>query len=133
MYCAIDDEDSINDGVERVKKILFNNFARINEAEKIKSKIKELGQYTVIDNITFKLKEKKDICEAEFSNLGLKGVQISSHYVKDYEKLLAIGIWCILKMDYFYDEEIRDVSTFNIGNLTPIQMPNLGMEPTQLE
>lgn len=128
MYCATDDEDSVNDGVERVKKILADNFVRPDEAEKIKSKIKELGQYTVIDNITVKLNEKKDIYEAEFSNLGLKGVQISSHYVKDYEKLLGGGIWCILKMNYFYDEEVRDISPFNIGNLTPIQLPNLDME-----
>ena len=60
--------------------------------------------------------------------MGLKGVQISSHYVKDYEKLLGGGIWCILKMNYFYDEEVRDISPFNIGNLTPIQLPNLDME-----
>lgn len=158
MYCATDDEDSINEGVERVKNILSDNFVRPDESEKIKSKIRELGQYTVIDKLTVKLNEKKDFYEAEFSNLGLKGVQISSHYVKEFEKLLAGGIWCILRMNYFYDEEIRDSSPFNIGNLTPIQMPNLdineimegrkhftkdewidvllrsiGMEPTQLE
>lgn len=128
MYCATDDEDSINEGVERVKNILTDNFVRPDEAEKVKSKIRELGQYTVIDKITVKLNEKKDIYEAEFSNLGLRGVQIASHYVKEYEKLLAGGIWCILRMNYYYDEEIRDVSPFNIGNLTPIQMPNLDME-----
>lgn len=128
MYCATDDEDSINEGVERVKKILSDNFVRPDEAEKIKSKIRELGQYTVIDKLTVKLNEKKDFYEAEFSNLGLKGVAISSHYVKEFEKLLAGGIWCILKMNYFYDEEVRDASPFNISNLTPIQMPNLDME-----
>lgn len=37
MYCATDDEESINDGVERVKKILSDNFVRPDEAEKIKS------------------------------------------------------------------------------------------------
>ncbi|MDU1350583.1 protease Lon-related BREX system protein BrxL [uncultured Clostridium sp.] len=128
MYCATDDEDSINEGVERVKKILSDNFVRPDEAEKIKSKIRELGQYTVIDKLTVKLNEKKDFYEAEFSNLGLKGVAISSHYIKEFEKLLAGGIWCILKMNYFYDEEVRDASPFNISNLTPIQMPNLDME-----
>lgn len=128
MYCATDDEEGIQDGVERVKKILSDNFVRPDEAEKVKSKIKELGQFTVIDKITVKLNDKKDIYEAEFSNLGLKGVQISPHYVKDFEKLLAGGIWSILKMNYFYDEEIRDISPFNIANLTPIQMPNLDME-----
>lgn len=128
MYCATDDEDSINEGVERVKKILSDNFVRPDEAEKVKSKIRELGQYTVIDKLTVKLNEKKDFYEAEFSNLGIKGVEISPHYVKEFEKLLAGGIWCVLKMNYYYDEEVRDSSPFNISNLTPIQMPNLDME-----
>lgn len=128
MYCATDDEESINDGVERVKNILAENFVRPDEAEKVKSKIKELGQYTIIDKLTVKLNERKDIYEAGFSNLGLKGVRISSHYVKEFEKLLGGGIWCILKMNYFYDEECRDESPFNITNLTPIQMPNLDMD-----
>ena len=128
MYCATDDEDSINDGVERVKSILSDNFVRPDEAEKVKSKIRELGQYTVIDKITVKLNERKDVYEAEFSNLGLKGVEISSKHVKDFEKLLAGGIWCILKMGYFYDEENKNVSPFTIMSLTPIQMPNLDTE-----
>src|SRR4051812_7778273 len=84
MYCATNDENSINDGVEMVKKILSDNFVRPDEAEKVKSKIKELGRYTVIDKITVKLNEKKDVYEAEFSNLGLKGVAISSHFVKEF-------------------------------------------------
>ncbi|RKD27639.1 ATP-dependent Lon protease [Caminicella sporogenes DSM 14501] len=128
MYCATDDEDSINEGVERVKKILSDNFVRPDEAEKVKSKIRELGQYTVIDKVTVKLNEKKDIYEAEFSNLGLKGVEIAPHYVKEYEKLLSGGIWCILKMSYYYDEEVKEISPFNISKLTPIQMPNMDIE-----
>jgi ATP-dependent Lon protease len=128
MYCATDDEDSINDGVERVKNILAQNFVRPDEAEKIKSKIRELGQYTVIDKVTVKLNEKKDIYEAEFSNLGLKGVEVAPHYVKEYEKLLAGGIWCILKTSYYYDEELRNVNPFKIDSLKPIQMPRLDIE-----
>ena len=158
MYCATDDEDLIDEGVERVKRILADNFVRPDEAEKVKSKIRELGQYTVIDKLTVKLNAKKDQYEAEFSNLGLKGVPIAPHYVKEYDKLLAGGIWCILKMDYYFDEDVKDASPFNISNLNPIQMPNLelseimegrskftkeewidilirsiGMEPTNLE
>ena len=128
MYCATDDEESINEGVERVKKILAENFVRPDEAEKIKSKIRELGKYTVIDKLTVKLNAKKDVYETEFSNLGLKGVPIAPHYVKDYDKLLGGGIWCILKMDYFFDEDSKGESPFNISNLTPIQMPNLDLE-----
>ncbi|MGL5711504.1 MAG: protease Lon-related BREX system protein BrxL [Paraclostridium sp.] len=127
MYCATDDEESINEGVERVKKILSENFVRPDEAEKVKSKIRELGKYTVIDKLTVKLNAKKDLYEAEFSNLGLKGVPIAPHYVKDYDKLLGGGIWCILKMDYYFDEDNKDTSPFNISSLNPIQMPNLDL------
>lgn len=43
MYCATDYEDSINVGVERVKDILSDNFVRHDEAEKIKSKIRDMS------------------------------------------------------------------------------------------
>ena len=128
MYCATDDEDGIREGFETVKRILAENFVRPDEAEKVKSKIREIGKYTVIDKVSVKLNEKKDVYEAEFSNLGIKGVAISPTYVKQYEKLLCGGKWCIIKMDYYYDEEARGTSPFNISNLTPIQMPNLDME-----
>jgi ATP-dependent Lon protease len=128
MYCATDDEDSINDGVKRVKQILSENFVRPDEAEKVKSRIRELGQYTVIDKLTVKLNEKRDVYEAEFSNLGLNGVQVSPSYVKEFEKLLAGGIWCILKIQYYYDEEARNSNPFIIESLKPIQMPNLDMD-----
>lgn len=92
MYCATDDDESINEGVERVKNILADNFVRPDEAEKIKSKIREQGRYTVIDKLTVKLNEKRDVYEAEFSNLGLKNVEIDSNYVKEFDKLLGGGI-----------------------------------------
>lgn len=128
MYCATDDEKSMNDGVQMVKKILSDNFVRPDEAEKVKSKVKELGKYTVIDKIGVKLNDKKDIYEAEFSNLGLNGVPISSHYVKEFDKLLAGGIWCIVKMEYYFDEESKGTSPFSIESVTPIQMPNMDLE-----
>ena len=128
MYCATDDEDSIKEGVQRVKNILSENFVRPDEAEKVKSKIREIGQYTVIDKLTVTLNDKKDIYEAEYSNLGLKGVAIGPQYIKEFEKLLAGGIWCIVKMNYYYDEEVRNSNPFIITDLKPIQMPNLDMQ-----
>lgn len=128
MYCATDDEESINEGVERVKNILADNFVRPDEAEKIKSKIREMTRYTVIDKLTVKLNEKKDIYVAEFSNLGLKNVEISSKYVKDFEKLLGGGIWCIVKVQYYYEDSVLDPNPFIIESVTPIQMPNMDME-----
>jgi ATP-dependent Lon protease len=127
MYAATDDEENIREGLERVKKILAENFVRPDEAEKIKSKIRELGQYSIIDKVTVSLNAKIDTYEAEFSNLGLKGVPISPNYVKEYDKLLAGGIWCMLKMEYFFDEEIKNHNPFRISSLKPIQLPNMDL------
>ena len=30
-------------------------------------------------------------------------------------------------MDYYFDEDAKDASPFNISNLNPIQMPNLDL------
>jgi len=127
MYCASDDEVIIQEGLETVKRILAENYVRPDEGEKVKSKIRELGNYKIIDKVTVKLNEKRDIYEAVLSNLGVKGIEISSATVKQYEKLLVGGIWCILNLEYFYEEQ-RKSSPFIVTQLKPIQMPNLDME-----
>ena len=143
MYCATDDEASIEAGVERVKGILADNFVRPDEAEKIKSKIRELGSYTVIDKVEAKLDPDSDTYLAIFSNLNLKNVLIEDKYIKQYEKLLAGGIWCVLRMNYSRLEERYDafdeapskgsskkgkISPFEIEELTPIQLANMDMD-----
>lgn len=127
MYCATNDERAINDGVENVKRILADNFVRPDEAEKIKSKIKEKGIYTIIDKITVRLNERLDIYQAEFSNLGIKDALISEEYIKKYEKLLVGGIWCIIKVSYSYDDQDRHKSPFIVSSLDPIQLPNMDL------
>ena len=44
-YCASDDEETIQDGLKTVKKILSENYVRPDEAEKVKSLIRERGRY----------------------------------------------------------------------------------------
>lgn len=127
MYCSNNDSGTISEGVERVKAILADNYVRPDEAEKVKSKIRERGDYKVIDKVTAKLNEKKDVYEATFSNLGLTQVELSPQTIKTNEKLLAGGIWCIVTLTYFYDEE-RKNSPFLVKELKPIQMPNIDME-----
>src|SRR5258706_7670499 len=57
MYCASDDEETIRDGLETVKRILAENYVRPDEAERVKSYIRERGSYKVIDKVTVKLNE----------------------------------------------------------------------------
>jgi len=127
MYCSTTDEDLIEQGVTTVKNILSENFVRPDEAQKIISKLRERGSYTVIDNVSVKLNFKNDIYEAEFSNLGIKNVPVSEKYASEFERLLCGGIWCIIQLEYFYDEGDKNRCPFIIQKLTPIQMPNLDL------
>src|SRR4051812_34940210 len=100
MYCASDDDVIIQDGMKTVKQILSENYVRPDEAEKIKSKIKERGSFKVIDKVTVHLNEKRDTYEALLSNLGIKDAEVSAGDVKRYEKLLVGGIWSIITVHY---------------------------------
>ena len=126
MYCATDDPEVIEQGLQNVKTILAENYVRPDEAEKVKSLVRERGTYKIIDRVTVRLNEKKDKYEASFSNLGIRDAEISAGIVKEYEKLLVGGIWCIATMNY-YHEEGQKGSPFGVTILKPIQMPNMNM------
>lgn len=128
MYCSSLDEDEIEAGVETVKRILAENYVRPDEAQKIIAKLREKGTYTVIDRVSVHLNIREDIYEAEFSNLGIKQVPTAESYIRDYERLLCGGIWCIVQMEYYYDEADKNRSPFLIHKLTPIQMPSLDFD-----
>lgn len=127
MYCASDDPEIIEQGLRNVKTVLAENYVRPDEAEKVKSLVRERGSYKVIDRVTVKLNERKDKYEASFSNLGIKDAEISAGIVKEYEKLLVGGIWVIATLSYYF-EEGQTNSPFGVRLLKPIQMPNMNME-----
>ena len=128
QYCSSDDNSVIETGVENVKHILAENFVRPDEAQKILSILRQRGSHTVIDKVTVTLNIKKDIYEAEFSNLGLKGIAIDEEYPTKYDRLLCGGIWCIVQLDYEYVEEERNGLPISIRKLTPIQMPHIDID-----
>lgn len=129
QYCSSDDPELIEKGVESVKHILADNFVRPDEAQKILSQLRQRGNYTVIDRIAVKLDIKKDAYFAEFSNLGLRDVPIEEDYPAKFDRLLCGGIWCIIQLNYeFDDEDYRSVNPIQIAKLTPIQMPHIDIE-----
>lgn len=133
QYCSSDDPELIEKGVESVKHILADNFVRPDEAQKILSQLRQRGNYTVIDRITVKLDIKKDAYFAEFSNLGLRDVPIEEDYPAKFDRLLCGGIWCIIQLNYeFDDEDYRSVNPIQIAKLTPIQMPHIDIEELKL-
>lgn len=128
QYCNSEDESVIQEGIENVKRILADNYVRPDEAQKILSILRERGSYTVIDKITVHLNIKDDRYDAEFSNLGIKDIPVNPEYVKNYDRLLCGGIWCIVQLTYEYVEEDKKVTPIRVRKLTPVQMPHIEMD-----
>jgi len=128
QYCSSDDAQIVEDGVKNVKRILSENFVRPDESQKVLSALRERGSYTVIDRITVNLNIKHDRYEADFSNLAIRNIPISSNYVSEYDRLLCGGIWCIVGLEYEYIEEDKKSTPIRIVKLTPIQMPHIDMD-----
>jgi ATP-dependent Lon protease len=126
-YCASPDEEVVAEGLQTVKRILSDNFVRPDEAEKIKSLIRERGSYRVIDKVSVQLNEKRDQYEAHFLSLGIKDVVVPTATVKEYDKLLVGGMWALVTLEYFYEEGQKG-SPFSVRQLKPIQMPNMDMD-----
>lgn len=156
MYCATDDEEAINIGIQKIRRILSENYVRPDQSEYVKSKIKENGQYTIIDKITVVFDDREDKYIARFTNLRMDPFEVPSDLVIHNEKLLVGGIWCIVKIEYVglekeNEEDLREIfeeeifgnkkkkaklkkkkskydSPFEIASLKPIQMPNLDLD-----
>lgn len=131
QYCASDDSDTVKAGIENVKEILRLHYVNRNEAELVKSRIKERGHHKVIDRVGVELNEKSGVYEMAFSNLGIKKVPIDVKTVKDNRKLLVGGVWCLVDVQYELMEE-KGVSPWSVRSLKPIQMASFDM-PEYLE
>lgn len=121
QYCATNDENTIQTGIETVKEILAKHYVHRNEAGLIRSNIREKGRYKVIDKISVDLNANNDTYEAKFANLGIKNVLVDSGTIKKHPKLLVSGVWCIADIEYEFTED-RGVSPWILSTLKPIQL-----------
>jgi ATP-dependent Lon protease len=127
QYAASDDEATIQAGIDTVRKILADHYVHRNQSELIKSTIRERGRHRIIDKVTATLNEKADVYEAEFANLGIKGVLIEPATIKAHQKLLVGGVWCICDIEYFHSED-AGVVPWILGSIKPIQLSNFDFE-----
>lgn len=127
QYCASDDEDVINEGIDKVKQVIQNNYVHRADAESVKGLIRESGKHRIIDKVTVVLNEKNDEYQATFANLGLSGVPIGTDYVRHNPKLLSgNGVWCIITLGYISGENIK--VRWEIQTLKPIQISNIDLQ-----
>lgn len=127
QYCATDDEETIVQGVETVKNIISKHFVHRDEAQMIKSTVREKGSHRIIDKIAVKLNDKKDQYEASFANLGLNRIPIADAVIREHPKLLSSGVWCILTLAYVSTDE-KDSTPWIIESIKPIQVSNIDLD-----
>ena len=127
QYCATDDENTIKEGIETVKRIITNHFVHRDEAQIVKSTIKERGSHRIIDKVSIRLNDREDRYEAFFANIGLSKIPISNEVVKEHPKLLSGGVWCILTMWYVSTDD-KKATPWVVEQIKPIQISNIDIE-----
>lgn len=127
QHCATNDTDIIEQGVDKVRGIIQKHFVYREEAQVIKSTVREKGSHRIIDKIAVKLNDKEDQYEASFANLGLKNIPISVDDIKKHKKLLSSGIWCLLKLGYFASDE-KGATPWIVEDIKPIQIAGVDVD-----
>ncbi|PTY02773.1 BREX system Lon protease-like protein BrxL [Verrucomicrobia bacterium LW23] len=127
QHCATDDPAVLQSGLESVQRILAKHYVHRNQAELVKSTIKEKGRHKVIDKLSVELNDRGGFYEAEFTNLGLKKVPISDDFVRRFPRLLVGGVWCIVDVNYEVVEDPKG-SPWTMDTLKPIQVAKVDYE-----
>lgn len=127
QYCASSDETVIAEGIERVKKIIRDNYINRADSEEVKGKIREKGSFNIIDKVTAVLDDRSDIYVASFANLDLKNVPISDDFVRKNPKLLSgNGVWSVITIGYISGDDVR--MRWEIQKLKPIQVSGIDLD-----
>ena len=87
QYCASSDEKVVEEGKQKVKEIVINNYVNRAECEIVKSRIRDKGTYVVIDKVSAYLHEGANAYFCDLENLQISGLALDERYVKGNEKL----------------------------------------------
>lgn len=127
QFAATDVEAGIQEGIDKVRRILAEHYVHRNESELVKSRIREKGRFRIIDKVNVTFNEKEDVYQASFANLGISGVLVEPRTVLANEKLLVSGVWCMCDLEFFHSDDTKIVPWI-LGSLKPIQLSNFDFE-----
>ncbi|MDO6710338.1 BREX system Lon protease-like protein BrxL [Aliiglaciecola sp. 2_MG-2023] len=119
-YCASDDEDEIQAGLEAVLETLSDNYVRPDEANAAQSKVATKGRHKFIDKVHVRYVETKRRHWASLENFNSQKIAVGEKFYKENKRLLEGGIWAEVKLAYNDVEE--DDYAFYIEDLRPIQL-----------
>jgi ATP-dependent Lon protease len=128
-YCATDDPAAIDAGLRVVNTTISSNFVRPEDANKVQSLVKDMGNHTLIDKVKVRYLSDDDKHWAELVNLGHKYIHIPEHYLRQFDRLLMGGIWAQVDIRHQFDEGATGKrSPFWIDGLRPIQLASFDVE-----
>jgi len=119
-YCATDDPDEIEAGLQAVQETLQGTFVRPNESNAAQSLVQQKGSHKFIDKVRVIHKEVEKRHWAEMENFGSRRVAINERHYRENKRLLEGGLWCETVVGYNAAED--DDYTFFIDDLRPIQI-----------
>ena len=119
-YCASDEPEEIQAGMEAVLDTLNDNYVRPNEANAAQSRVATKGKHRFIDKVHVNYIEKDRRHWAALENFDSRRVAISEKFYRDNERLLQGGLWA--EVTIAYNEIEDDDYAFFVEDLRPIQL-----------
>jgi ATP-dependent Lon protease len=119
-YCASDDEDEIQAGLEAVLETLSDNYVRPDESNAAQSKVATKGKHKFIDKVHVRYVESQKRHWASLENFNSQKIAVGEKFYKENKRLLEGGIWAEVKLAFNEIEE--DDYAFYIEELRPIQL-----------
>jgi len=119
-YCASDEPEEIQAGLEAVLATLQDNYVRPDEANAAQSKVATKGRHKFIDKVHVRYVEREKRHWAALENFNSQRIAIAEKFYRDNERLLEGGIWA--EVTIAYNDIDQDNYAFYIEDLRPIQL-----------
>jgi len=119
-YCASDDPEEIEAGIQAVFETLEKNYVRPDEFNKAQSTVQQKGRHKFIDKVHVSYKETEKRHWAEMENFNSRRIAIPDKYYRDNDRLLEGGIWA--EVIVAHNDIDEDDYAFYIEDLKPIQL-----------
>ncbi len=125
-YCASDEPEEIQAGLEAVLATLQDNYVRPDEANAAQSKVATKGRHRFIDKVHVRYVEREKRHWAALENFNSQRIAVPEKFYRDNERLLEGGIWA--EVTIAYNEIDEDDYTFYVEDLRPIQLSRFDFE-----
>lgn len=125
-YCASDDPNEIQEGIDAVVATLQDNYVKPDEANSAQSKVATKGKHKFIDKVHVRYVEKEKRHWAALENFASQRIGVSEKFFRDNDRLLEGGIWA--EVTIAYNDLDQDDYAFFIEDLKPIQLSRFDYE-----